>query len=334
MKLIDRLNTVINCMDSLNSNKLSGKYTLSPYQSYSLYKFNAENAYSYISRQVSFGPRIPGTTASSDCADWILHKLKVFGLAMIAKQIAYLKAYNGDELKAINISAQINPEVNDRILFIAHWDSRPWADNDPNPRNRIKPVEGANDGASGVSVLLELARIFADSDTKLGLDFLFIDAEDYGQIIGDNIMEYNEYSWCLGSQYWLQNPTLPVSKISFAVLLDMVGGKNAIFHRELFSENAATHINDLIWKSAHYANHGDRFIDKVGNGVLDDHIHFIINNIPSIVIIENTNPNTGTFPITWHTLDDTIENIDMESLQAVGETLEHLVYSIQPNTFD
>lgn len=290
------------------------------------HNFCVNNTYSHIVKQVSFGPRIPGSQASIQCSKWLVGKLKEYGTVNIQEQHTLLYAYNGDKLDAINISAQINPDIQNRIILISHWDSRPWADHDSNPTNRALPVDGANDGASGVGILLELARIFTHNYTNCGIDILFVDAEDYGQRLDEAGEVYNEYSWCLGTQYWIKNPTLDISKVDFGILLDMVGGKNAIFSREYFSQCFAGLVNDLVWQSACMAGHANHFQDNTGGAIIDDHIYFLLNQIPAIVIVESNHPKTGFFNPTWHTLNDTIENIDVDTLNAVGETLEQFLY--------
>ena len=323
MKLTDRLQNIITQLSPMKDfDRALISYYKGIQTSPFICDFSPDNAYEYIKKQVSFGPRVPGSQASIRCAKWIELKLKEFGVDNIQEQHSQLIAYNGDKFDAINISAQINPDSQNRIILLSHWDSRPWADNDRNPANRTKPIDGANDGASGVSVILEMARIFADNRILCGIDILFVDAEDYGQRIGDTTEEYDEYSWCLGTQYWMNNPTLDLSRIDFAILLDMVGGKDAVFSREYFSQKEAGLINDILWQSARIAGHADSFQDIVGNAVIDDHVYFLLNRIPAIAIIESNHPVTGFFCPTWHTLDDTIENIDMKTLKAVGETLE------------
>lgn len=289
------------------------------------YGFCAENAYLNIAKQVSFGPRVPGSPASKQCARWIVEELSKNGAVNISEQTCRLTAYNGDVLDAVNISAQIKPESMDRVLLVSHWDSRPWADCDPDPANWNKAIDGANDGASGVGVILELLRVLAQFPPVCGIDVLFVDAEDYGQRKEDMVDEYDEYSWCLGTQYWLDNPTVDVSRINFGILLDMVGGKDAVFPREYISQHAAGSMNDLVWLSAQRAGFSDRFPDRVGGAVIDDHVFFLLNHIPTIEIIESGHPGTGFLNPTWHTMGDSIKSIDTASLKAVGMTLERLL---------
>lgn len=326
MRLFDKLQNINNssilnakCKRALKSFRSRKEASSVPYG------FCAENAYSYIAKQVSFGPRIPGSYASLQCAKWIVRELKHFGVVNITEQHSQQVAYNGKKFRAINISAQINPEIHNRILLFAHWDTRPWADQDKDPSNRNKAIDGANDGASGVGVILELARIFSHIQSNSGIDILFVDAEDCGQRQDEVVKAYDEYSWCLGTQFWIQHPTLDLSKVNFAILLDMVGGNEATFSRDYFSQYAACCINNVVWQAARQAGHSVRFRDNIGTAIIDDHVYFLLDQIPAIAIVESNHPVTGVFNPTWHTTNDTIDNIDINTLQAVGETLEQLL---------
>lgn len=326
MSLFDKLQNIGNTtIMKTNCNRALSNFNLAKRTQPFEYEFCAENAYSYIVKQVSFGPRVPGSHASLLCKEWIVGKLKEFGVANITEQHSQQVAYNGNNFEAINISAQINPDVQNRIMLLSHWDSRPWADHDSIPSNRDKAIDGANDGASGVSVILELARIISHNQSKRGIDILFVDAEDCGPRQDEAIDTYNENSWCLGTQYWIRHPTLNLSNIDFIILLDMVGGNDAIFPLDYFSQCTASCINNIVWQAAHQAGHYLRFQDKIGKAIIDDHVYFILNYIPTVAIIESNHPDTGFFCPTWHTRDDTIDNIDIKTLKVVGETLERLL---------
>lgn len=286
--------------------------------------FDADSAYSFVAQQVAFGPRVPGSKASKECGDWIVEKLRSYGAEDITQQQAQLRAYNGDRLDIRNISASFNPAAQKRILLLAHWDSRPWADQDKDETLRHKPIDGANDGASGVGVILEIARCIAANSPKAGINVLFVDAEDYG---ARNEDESDDDSWALGSQYWVSAPTLDVSKIRYAILLDMVGGKDAVFHRDYLSQAKCTNVVDKVWAAAQIAGYADRFPDSVSGPIVDDHLYLITAGIPAIDIIEAKNPETGSFNPTWHTHADNIQNIDPNTLKAVGQTLIQLIYT-------
>ncbi|MEI7503240.1 MAG: M28 family peptidase, partial [Paludibacter sp.] len=196
--------------------------------------FSSDSAYKFVQQQVDFGARVPNTKAQITCANYLSTTLKRFG-AEVIEQKASLMAFDGTSLQSINIIGSINPKAETRVLLFSHWDSRPWADHDPNPANHKKPVMGANDGASGVGILLEMARQFHNQQPNIGVDIIFFDAEDYGateEFRGEN----TEDSWCLGTQYWAKNPHIAGYHARFGILLDMVGGAQATFYREQISE--------------------------------------------------------------------------------------------------
>ncbi len=289
-------------------------------------RFDADSAYAHITAQVAFGPRVPGSEAAERCGDWISGKLRQYGAHNVTEQRAQVTAYNGDKLNIRNISAQYAPEAPQRILLLAHWDSRPWADQEPDAADRDKPIDGANDGASGVGVILEMARQMAKLTPKVGVDILLVDAEDYGRRSDDTDASADDDTWCLGTQYWAEHPTLPLESISYAVLLDMVGGKDAVFPREQISDMAAPQVVDFVWKTAKRAGQAARFPNRRGGAVMDDHVYLLRAGIPAIDIIESAHPATGSFPPYWHTHADNIDNIDRATLAAVGSVLSALAF--------
>ncbi len=288
--------------------------------------FCADSAYAFVAQQCAFGPRVPGSPASKQCAQWLLRKLAQYGASDVTAQQTQLSAYDGTILDATNISARFNPQAQERVLLMAHWDSRPWADQDSDPASRYKPIDGANDGASGVGVILEVARQISLKQPRLGVDVLLVDAEDYGPHADHERSEEDADAWALGAQHWVANPTFPLTDIKYGVLLDMVGGKDAKFYREYHSEYAAKAINDRVWSAARKAGEADRFIDGIGGAVVDDHVYLLMAGVPVIDIIDAAHPQTGSFPPTWHTSQDNMENIDRATLQAVGNTMLQLIY--------
>ena len=272
--------------------------------------FSADSAYTYMEKQVNFGPRVPGTASHRACGDWLEAELARHGATVLTQEFT-ATAFDGTPLPSRNIMGQFNPEAEDRILLLAHWDTRPWADEDPDPANHDKPIPGANDGASGVGVLLEVARVLAAEGTDKGIDILFVDSEDYGSTGDDD-------SWALGARYFAQNPIKAGYRPARAVLLDMVGGKDAVFAREYFSQENAPWLVDALWRSAAKAGYADRFVNQMGGGITDDHLQLQEVGIPAIDIIEMTPEG---FNPTWHTMADDMFNIDRSSLQAVGATL-------------
>jgi len=287
--------------------------------------FNGDSAYAFVAKQVAFGPRVPGTAAHRACGDWMVAKLKQYG-GKVIEQNAEVTIYNGQKMPMRNIIASWQPEKKDRILLFTHWDTRPMADQDPARKN--EPIDGANDGGSGVGVLLELARHLATDTTQLGIDIFFTDVEDMGEPHGAmGLGEESLKTWCLGTQYWTKNPHVAGYKARFGILLDMVGSKDAKFAKEGYSMKYAAGVVNKVWKAAAAAGFGDRFLSEVRNYVgVDDHVFVNEYGIPSIDIIAYE-PNTGGFPPTWHTHDDNLANIDKESLQAVGATVAQVVWT-------
>ncbi|RRD62522.1 M20 family metallopeptidase [Tannerella forsythia] len=287
--------------------------------------FNADSAYAYIERQVAFGPRVPNTEAHQRCADYLAGELERHG-AKVYVQEAVLTAYNGEKLKAKNIIGAFQPEKSRRILLFAHWDSRPYADHDSDEANHRKPIDGADDGGSGVGVLLEIARQIQAKAPAIGIDIVFFDAEDYGT--PEFVDEYKPDTWCLGSQFWAKNPHVPNYKAEFGILLDMVGSRDATFYKEGTSVQYAARYVEKVWAAARELGYGKYFINAQGGTIVDDHQYVIQGlRIPCLDII-NYDPDTRSgFGAYWHTQNDTMENIDRETLKAVGETVLSVIYN-------
>ncbi len=288
-------------------------------------EFVADSAYIYVKNQVDFGPRVPNTQAHDDCAKYLVSELKRFG-AEIIEQRADLKAFDGTMLKSVNIIGSYNPEAKSRILLFAHWDSRPWSDHDPIVDNRTKPVLGANDGASGVGVLLEIARLLNTQKPNIGVDIIFFDAEDYGA--PESFQGNTEDSWCLGSQYWSKNPHIKGYNAKYGILLDMVGAPDATFYKEEISMHYAAHVVNKVWAAAEQSGFGQYFRDEKIGGITDDHLYVNrITGIPCIDIIQYNKDSNQGFGHYWHTVNDNMDNIDKNTLNAVGSTLMKVVYS-------
>jgi hypothetical protein len=285
---------------------------------------SADSLYGYVEQQVGFGPRVPQSSAHEACRNYICNKLKAFGVDTVAMQPVAVENYLGQKLTAYNIFGQINPSAGERILLLAHYDTRPWADEDPDEANQAKPLDGANDGASGVAVMMEIARClkFAPLDS-IGVDLLFVDVEDSGQPGGDN-----EESWCLGTQKWADNMPYSTSdeRPRFGILFDMVGGQGARFNREYLSVSYAKPYVDKIWAMADASGFGSRFPNSMGASVIDDHLYINRAGIPCVDIIECGNAATGSFPPTWHTLDDNLQAIDRSVMREVAQVVLNLLY--------
>ncbi|MCM1022169.1 MAG: M28 family peptidase [Muribaculum sp.] len=289
-------------------------------------QFNADSAYAFTARQVDFGPRIPGTKPHAQCGEYIKAKLEAFGVDTVMVERGQMTDATGKPVAIANIFAQYNPQAEKRILLLAHYDTRPWADADPEEANRSKPVPGANDGASGVGVLMEIARQLGQSDLQIGVDFIFTDAEDMGVSGADD-----ESSWCLGTQYWVEHmPYAVSSRPAYGILLDMVGNPDAMFRREYVSEMYARNVNNRVWAVAKASGFGDRFVDGRGGAVTDDHTFINRAGIPCIDIVDCVNPQTGSFPANWHTVNDDMNQISKQTLKAVGQTVLNTITLEKP----
>lgn len=288
-------------------------------------EFNSDSAYAYVAKQVAFGPRVSGSKTQLACRDWLVSELKRHG-ADVTVQKASVRAYNNTILPCYNIIGSINPDAKARIMLSSHWDSRPYADWDPDPANHRKPIPGANDGASGVGILLEIARVLGQHAPSIGVDIFFWDAEDFGEP-KDNQGQEKEDTWGLGSQYWSKNPHKTGYNARYGILLDMTGAANATFYQEGFSMRFAPGIMRKVWDHAQALGYGNYFINEEANPIMDD--HYYVNkyaNIPTIDIIhQDKNSDTGFYPY-WHTLQDDIDKIDKTTLKVVGQTLLRTIF--------
>ncbi len=288
--------------------------------------FNADSAYIYLQEQCNFGPRTMNSTAHDKCEKWIIQKFEQYG-CKVTTQKATLNGYDGTPLRSTNIIASYNPEATTRIMFCAHWDCRPWADNDPDSTNWHKPIVAANDAASGVGVMIELARILKGSGLELGVDFICFDAEDYGTpqwFEGEDPGD----TWALGAQYFANN--LPEGYAPrYGILLDMVGGVGAKFYREGMSMQYAPAIVKKVWNAARQVGYGSYFPKDDGGMITDDHIP--VNqtaNIPCIDVIPYyPDCAQSSFGPTWHTIADNMDNIDKNTLKAVGQTMVQVLFT-------
>lgn len=291
-------------------------------------QFCADSAYRFVSEQVAMGSRVPGTAAHDSCANYIIRKLQQYGVDTMLVQRGTVTAFDGTSLPLTNIIAGFKPQARKRILLAAHYDTRPWADRDPDPANHSRPIPGANDGASGVGVLLEIARNLQLRRPDVGVDLAFIDCEDYG----NNDTAEADDGWCLGSKYWVAHraPYYAENRPVYGILLDMVGGRDARFHYEYFSQRYAQTPTLKVWSEAEALGYADMFVRSVGGAVNDDHIVLTNSGIPTTDIIECNNVATGSFPPTWHTMADNMDNIDPATLDAVGKTVLNVVYKERP----
>lgn len=292
--------------------------------------FSADSAYLFVQQQVAFGPRVPGTDAHSKTADYLVNRLDAFGGDVIVQEFDQT-TYDKTRVRLKNIIATFYPEKKKRILLAAHWDTRPFADEDKDNPNR--PMDGANDGASGVAVLLEIARALhqAENAPAVGVDLILFDGEDWGERERRTPLPAGLDSWwCLGSQYWANHKHKPGYSAYYGILLDMVGAEGAQFFREELSVRYAPSVVEQVWTTAARLGYGRYFVNQIQPEVLDDH-KFVTEKgrIPMIDII-NYDPVMGSFGHFWHTQDDNMDIISKETLKAVGETVLHQVYSEEP----
>ncbi len=289
--------------------------------------FSGDSAYAFVDKQVAFGPRVPNTVQHVACGDYLVAELKRFG-AEVTEQKMVVTAYNGTKLNARNIIGSYGMDKKNRVLLFAHWDTRPYSDHDADPANHKKPLLGANDGGSGVGVLLEVARVLQTKSPEIGVDIIFFDAEDYGvPVFSEMYGGSTDHTWCLGSRYWAENPHIPGYKAKFGILLDMVGADGAKFYKEYYSKRYASNIVEKVWSTAGQLGHGAYFIGEDGGGVTDDHVPVNeVLRIPSIDIIDYNPKTESGFFHAWHTQKDDMSNISKETLKAVGQTVLEVIY--------
>lgn len=289
--------------------------------------FSADSAYAFVEKQTGFGARVPNTAAHVACGDYLADKLRSFG-ADVMEQHADITHYTGENIRIRNIIGTYFPEKEKRILLFAHWDSRPFADEEKDAQKQQQPILGADDGASGVGVLLEIARQLQKQPTDAGVDIVFFDLEDWGQPISAPYVAGDW--WCVGSRYWAENPHTPDYKAHFGILLDMVGAGGATFRKEGHSLQYAPDVVQRIWNTAAQLGYGNYFVTQKGSYITDDHLP--VNELgrarSANIINLKTNTPTGFAPH-WHTLADDMRNIDRNTLKAVGQTVLEVVYTVR-----
>ena len=296
--------------------------------------FSSDSAYAYIERQMAFGPRVPNSNAHMQCAVWLIEQLKAFG-AEVELQKGFMPDYKGDNQQIYNIIGHFTPVQRDssshtsaRILLGAHYDTRPWCDEEEDYSERFYNVPGANDGASGVGVLLEVARQIglklsnSDSGLSAPVDIIFFDCEDMGTPRIYTGAE-REDTWCLGSQLWATNYAKNSAAVySFGIILDMVGAPDAVFPLEMYSTQYASNYQHQIWRAAEQLGYGAMFSKQQSYPITDDHYYInYIAGIPCVDVIHYDIRNATGFPHWWHTRNDNMDNISKSTLQAVGEVV-------------
>ena len=289
--------------------------------------FSADSAYGFVARQVKFGPRVVNTKAHSTCAEYLIGQLSSYTRDVVVQEGSSV-AFNGTKLNFRNIIASFGPAGSNRILLCSHWDSRPFADYDPDPANRRKPIDGANDGASGVGILLEIARQMSLAPPPVGVDIILFDAEDYGPPRDEPTNEDTQEYWAVGSQYWSRQPHRADYAASFGILLDMVGARNATFLIEGFSADYASGVASKVWNMGFQLGYNAYFINERGGYINDDHLPINrYRQIPTIDLIHiDQTTQTGFYPY-WHTLGDNLSQIDPLTLEVVGKTVMAVIYN-------
>lgn len=317
------LSTIILLFSCNQGNKKDNKKETETSNQITTPDFNADSAYYFVKQQVDFGPRIMNSKQHDECADFLINKVKSYNAKVIVQK-GEVKAFDGKMLKIQNIIASFNPEQKNRVLLCSHWDTRPWADQDTVKQD--EPIDGANDGASGVGVLLEIARNLASQPTTIGIDIIFLDAEDYGQPENTKYPRMED-SYALGTQYWAKNNPVQNYYANYGILLDMVGAPKATFSMEGISMQYASAVVKKVWDIAARLGYSDYFIYKTTSSITDD--HYYVNDIAKVPCIDiihhdpSTRSNFGTY---WHTHQDNMNMIDKNTLKAVGQTLLEVIY--------
>lgn len=292
--------------------------------------FNGDNAYANVKKQVDFGPRVPGTDEHAACKDWLVSELESQGADVIVQDFI-ANIHTGDRWQSYNIIGQINPEQKKRVILAAHWDTRFIAEEDNNKDKQKQPILGADDGGSGVGVLLEIARITKENPIQdIGIDIILFDAEDQGK----RGPEEPPNLWCLGSQYWSKNKHKNGYRAKYGILLDMVGGKDPYFGKDLISKEYAGVLQEKIWKLAHGMGYSDMFSMNETGQLVDD--HYFVNTIAGIPMIDIINYTPGQeigFADHWHTHGDDMSAINKRTLKAVGQIVTAAIYKESGNAF-
>jgi glutaminyl-peptide cyclotransferase len=291
-------------------------------------RISGDSAFAFVEAQLAFGPRNPGSRGHAFAKEWLATRLGEYADTLILQNFT-AKTWDKKQLPGTNIMGMFNPSARERILLAAHWDTRAIAEEDPDPAMRNKPILGADDGASGVAVLLEIARQLSEHRLDIGVDILFFDVEDQGQS-GAGDME----SWCLGAQHWSKNLPWPGYKPRFGILLDMVGSKTPRFTKEAISMNFAPDVVNRVWQIATELSYGGYFVQDKTGPITDDH-YFVntIARIPMINIINRPVQSKTGFGDYWHTHADNLDIIEKRSLQAVGQVVLKTLFLVDEGKF-
>ena len=290
--------------------------------------FDADSAFHFVKAQTDFGPRVPNTTAHDRCGEYLQKTLAKYADTLYVQSFS-AKNYKGTQLRGKNIIGVFNPDQTRRVILASHWDSRHVADHDPDPAHRTTPIDGANDGASGVGVLLEIARQLSEKAPNIGVDIIFFDLEDPGT--PENETSPQGDWWCLGSQHWASNPHTPCYSAVYGILFDMVGTADGPrFTKEQVSRTYAPGLTDKLWSAAAALGHGTMFVNSATDPILDDHLYVNqILGIPMVDIVQNS--AATSFFTHWHTTSDDLAAISPRTLEAVATVVLKTIYADYPH---
>jgi Zn-dependent M28 family amino/carboxypeptidase len=275
-------------------------------------KISGDSAYELIKQQVAFGPRVPGMPGHQQQLDWMVAYLKSRADTVSTQTFTYTTS-NGKKLDLANVFARFNPGAADRVLLVTHWDTRPTANEDQGIGNRVKPISGANDGASGTAVLMEIAEVLSKNKAPIGVDLLFVDGEDYGPTGRDMYLGARHFSANLPPGY----------KPLYGILIDMIGDQNPVYKIESNSQALAPEVVDRVWRTAEEIGLGNYFRRSSLGGIEDDHLTLNEAGIRTIDIIDFDYGPGNSF---WHTLGDTVDHTAPIGLEAVGRVLLELIF--------
>ena len=272
--------------------------------------FDADAAFALLERQVGFGPRVPGTEGHAAQLAWMRAYLEERADTVVVQPFTHTGP-RGETLELTNLFARFRPDVRDRVLLLAHWDTRPTADEEPDSVRRLQPIDGANDGASGTAVLLQLADVLSRHSPPIGVDLLLVDGEDYAP---DHMY--------LGATWFAENKPRGYEPF-YGILLDMVADETPRFQQEGYSREYAPEVVDRVWRMAERLGYAALFPPTRGIHVTDDHVPLNEAGIRTIDIIDF---DYGPGNAYWHTLDDTLDHVRPEGLEAVGTVIAELIY--------
>jgi hypothetical protein len=276
--------------------------------------FNGQRAFGYIEKQVMFGPRVPGSDNSARCREYLIDFFDSLGASVDTMRFIHTDKFSGKQIPMVNVIARFygtDTDSTNRYLLAAHYDSRPRAEYDPDSTKRENWIDGANDGASGIAVLMEFANLIAEHKPRANIDIVLLDGEDYGP--PGHLDEY-----FLGAREMVRRDIK--GRYKFAVIVDMIGDKDLNICREEFSNRYSPQITDWLWKTAKELGETS-FIDSVGYAIHDDHLSFMTIGLPATVIIDFDYKY-------WHTTHDTPDKCSPESLASVGRVVTTFLYRL------